>query len=160
MSPLDAVTEELALCRECLDVANDNVAVRDRRISALQAERDELAAQVEAMRHVANEWADMATSGMAWLKNIHDGVSSTQDAIDNARQGIAHCREVGVAATESAAAILRQRDAKSGSGALRQGARVIELFDDATMKGDYMLDSSDCASILNAIAAELERKNG
>ena len=38
------------------------------------------------------------------------------------------------------------------TNALRHAAQVIELYDDATMNDDYMLDSSDCASVLNALA--------
>lgn len=44
----------------------------------------------------------------------------------------------------------------SCSSALRLAARVIELYDDATMKDDYMLDSSDCAGILDALAGYFE----
>jgi hypothetical protein len=36
--------------------------------------------------------------------------------------------------------------------ALRHAAQVIELYDDATMNADYMLDSTECAGILNALA--------
>jgi hypothetical protein len=45
-----------------------------------------------------------------------------------------------------------QRKEAGAVRALRHGAEVVELFDDATMQGDYMLDSSDCASVLNALA--------
>lgn len=36
--------------------------------------------------------------------------------------------------------------------ALRHAAKVIELYDDATMRADYMIDSGECAGILNALA--------
>lgn len=36
--------------------------------------------------------------------------------------------------------------------ALRFGARIVELYDDATMRDDHMIDSGDCADILNALA--------
>ena len=36
--------------------------------------------------------------------------------------------------------------------ALRHAAQIVELYDDATMTGDYMIDSTDCAGILNALA--------
>jgi len=34
---------------------------------------------------------------------------------------------------------------------LRHAAQVIELYDDATMQGDYMLSSTDCAGIIEAL---------
>ena len=36
--------------------------------------------------------------------------------------------------------------------ALRHAAKVVELFDDATMQNDYMIDSKDCAEILEGLA--------
>lgn len=38
--------------------------------------------------------------------------------------------------------------------AFEQAAMTIELYDDATMKGDYMLDSSECAGIIRALKQE------
>lgn len=32
--------------------------------------------------HMANEWADMASNGLQWLRNIRDGVSTTTEALD------------------------------------------------------------------------------
>lgn len=34
-------------------------------------------------QHLANEWADIATSGLQWLRNIQDGISKPQAAIEN-----------------------------------------------------------------------------
>jgi hypothetical protein len=50
--------------------------------------------QAQALRHVANEWADMATNGLEWLRNVHDGVSSVEDALENMEACMQHCREV------------------------------------------------------------------
>lgn len=41
--------------------------------------------------------------------------------------------------------------------ALRFAARVVELYDDATIDDDYMIDSGDCAGILNALADYFSR---
>ena len=38
------------------------------------------------------------------------------------------------------------------TAALNFAAKVIELFDDATMKGDYMLDAGECADIIRTLA--------
>jgi hypothetical protein len=35
--------------------------------------------------------------------------------------------------------------------ALEDAAAVIELYDDATMKADYMLDSTECAGIIREL---------
>lgn len=45
-------------------------------------------------RHVANEWADMATSGLHWLRNIRDGISTVEDALKNMEENLAHCRSL------------------------------------------------------------------
>jgi hypothetical protein len=50
--------------------------------------------QLERMRHIANEWADMATNGMQWLRNIRDGISTVEDAIANMDDNYKHCRKV------------------------------------------------------------------
>lgn len=34
---------------------------------------------------------------------------------------------------------------------LKHAAEVVELYDDATMQNDHMIDSSDCHGILNAL---------
>lgn len=43
--------------------------------------------------------------------------------------------------------------------ALRFAAQVVELYDDATMGNDYMIDSRDCAGILSALADYFSRFN-
>lgn len=47
------------------------------------------------------------------------------------------------------AAPAAQGDGKDG--AYEFAAKVIELFDDATMRADYMLDAGECASIIRAL---------
>lgn len=36
---------------------------------------------VETTDHIANEWADMATNGIVWLRNIRDGISTPVEAL-------------------------------------------------------------------------------
>lgn len=48
----------------------------------------------EALRHSANEWADMATSGLQWLRNIVDGISDPKQALANLESNLKHCRAV------------------------------------------------------------------
>lgn len=38
--------------------------------------------------------------------------------------------------------------------ALEQAAKVIELYDDATMKADYMLDATECAEIIRSLIGQ------
>ncbi len=61
--------------------------------SALQAEPMQ-SWQLERMRHIANEWADMATNGLQWLRNIVDGTSEPAEALSNMRRCLEHCRAV------------------------------------------------------------------
>lgn len=44
--------------------------------------------------------------------------------------------------------------ARAQNEAFEQAAMTIELYDDATMKHDYMLDSSECAGIIRALKQE------
>lgn len=53
---------------------------------------------LERMRHVANEWADMAANGLQWIRNIKDGISKPDDALANMLTNLRHCREVNDAA--------------------------------------------------------------
>lgn len=57
----------------------------------------------EALRHSANEWADMATNGLQWLRNIVDGVSDAKTALANMEGNLAHCRAVNDAPEVQAA---------------------------------------------------------
>lgn len=64
-------------------------------ISAALREREPV-----AWRHAANEWADMATSGIQWLRNIRDGISTVDDALSNMDDCLKHCEATSrVAAT-------------------------------------------------------------
>lgn len=49
-------------------------------------ENNKLHKSNEYWQHQANEWADTATSGLQWLKNIKDGISTPQDAINKMEQ--------------------------------------------------------------------------
>lgn len=68
--------------------------------AALQAERVPKVWKPD-MAHLANEWADVATSGICWLRNIKDGISTVDEAIENTAEGIEHCRAVSKAVRES-----------------------------------------------------------
>jgi len=46
------------------------------------------------MAHLANEWADVATNSISWLRNIKDGISTVDEAIENTTEGLKHCRDV------------------------------------------------------------------
>lgn len=48
----------------------------------------------DALRHAANEWADMATNGLQWVRNINDGISTPAVALENLAQCLAHCQKV------------------------------------------------------------------
>jgi hypothetical protein len=45
-------------------------------------------------QHAANEWADMATNGIQWVRNISLGISTPEEALKNLEACLAHCREV------------------------------------------------------------------
>jgi len=64
---------------------------KDAEIAALRKD-------AEAWRHASNGWADSATSGLQWLRNIRDGISTVEAAIVNTEISIKHCTEVAAIA--------------------------------------------------------------
>lgn len=48
----------------------------------------------QRLAHEANEWADMATNGIQWVKNIIDGISTPEKALESLAQDLKHCRSV------------------------------------------------------------------
>lgn len=46
----------------------------------------------EAQRHAGNEWADMATNGIQWMRNVKDGISTPEKALECLASDLAHCR--------------------------------------------------------------------
>ena len=59
-------------------------------------------AEIDRVRHVSNEWADMATNGLQWLRNIAEGISTIEEALPNMESCLRHCREVRDAASTAA----------------------------------------------------------
>ena len=49
------------------------------------------------MAHLANEWADCAMNGLQGLKNIRDGISTTDEVIEIIVSNLAHCKDVSAA---------------------------------------------------------------
>lgn len=45
------------------------------------------------MSHESNEWADAATNGITWLRNIRDGISTPQEALAEMEQNVARIRK-------------------------------------------------------------------
>lgn len=51
-------------------------------------------------KHAANEWADAATNGLQWLKNIRDGISTVDEALANLLANLEHCKAVDAGVKE------------------------------------------------------------
>ncbi len=96
------------------------------KVKELEAERDTLFhnyttdlpardARIAETQHLANEWADCATSGLQWLRNIRDGISTPTDAIENMLICIEHCQEVGSALSTTGAGTTEVIDECSAS---------------------------------------------
>lgn len=49
----------------------------------------------------ANEWADLATSGIAWLQNIKNGIATADEALAHMSERMEHCKAVRDAAHDS-----------------------------------------------------------
>ncbi len=61
---------------------------------AAQLAEPDSATLLSAISHESNEWADVATNGLQWLKNVRDGISTIDDAVADMERGIKHCRQV------------------------------------------------------------------
>ena len=48
----------------------------------------------EKWRHIANEWADAATNGLQWLRNVKDGISKPEDGIDCMLRNIKRIQDI------------------------------------------------------------------
>ena len=64
-----------------------------RELGEVLKQRDALRVEAEELRHRANGWADIANSGPQWLRNVRDGLSTPQTAIENMEALIADLRE-------------------------------------------------------------------
>lgn len=65
-------------------------------VNELQEARDRIKAledKIEVVRHVSNEWADMACNGIQWIKNIKEGISTPEAALENLGTNLEHCRK-------------------------------------------------------------------
>ena len=62
-----------------------------------------------AWRHVANEWADMAHNGIDYVKNIKDGITTPDEALQWLAGDLKHCREVTAAAAPTAQPLSEER---------------------------------------------------
>ena len=47
---------------------------------------------MKTWQHAANEWADAATNGLQWLRNVRDGISTTEEAIVALQSDIVHAQ--------------------------------------------------------------------
>jgi hypothetical protein len=48
-----------------------------------------------ALSYATNEWADMASNGLQWLRNVVDGISSPEEALASRLVNLKHCEDVG-----------------------------------------------------------------
>lgn len=46
----------------------------------------------DRLRHQANEYADMATNGVQWLRNIRDGISTVDEALAEMESNLTRIR--------------------------------------------------------------------
>jgi hypothetical protein len=59
-----------------------------------RAVQDAVLSRLKKQGHAGNEWADMATNGMQWVRNIQDGISTPEEALKGLESDLAHCRAV------------------------------------------------------------------
>ena len=61
-----------------------------------------LSSALPLWRHAANEWADCATNGLQWLKNVKTQTSEIEAAIDAMAENVNYCRTVSIIAHDAA----------------------------------------------------------
>jgi hypothetical protein len=77
---------------------------------------------VEAWKHAANEWADTATNGLQWLRNIAEGVSDVKAAIENMEACVRHAQSIS-SALHLAAPSSTDASAQAAQADMRDAAR-------------------------------------
>ena len=99
----DATAYSDAACAQ--DVADGRLRVSETAVSIdgwrERAERAEAA--LVAMSHVANEWADAATSAPDMLKNVRDGIGTVSEYLMLLAEQFEHCRALWTEANKLAA---------------------------------------------------------
>jgi hypothetical protein len=80
-------------------------------LSAHKASDVPTAGDAVSEEHIANEWADEATNGLQWLRNVKDGTSNVDEAIAHMERGVARVQA------------LRKRPT-AGDAALREDAKL------------------------------------
>ena len=61
------------------------------------AQTEPVGENIKGWMHLANEWADAATNGPQYLKNVRDGICTFDEALLGLKGDIEHCREVSAA---------------------------------------------------------------
>ena len=84
---------------------------------------------------------------VAWWK-IHEGKPSIVPASTFLPDDAISCGWKPLGFLESP----QSKQQVNAASALKFAAQVVELYDDATMRDDHMIDSGECAGILNALA--------
>ena len=131
--------EKIADLRLLLDLLTQD---RDELVGAQLLNRNALRLKDEKLAALAEQNEKMRDA----LEYV-DSENSSQSVIDRA------CQALSI--PDLASPVLN----KYRADGIRFGARVIELYDDATMQYDHMLDSTECATVLEALADELEKTN-
>ena len=100
--------DELAECKAKLEIAVELKEFKSNltdEISQLKAKLAEL--EGYGWKHVANEWADMATNGIQYMRNVKEGITTFDKALEGLAGNLEHCLEVAAGARE-----LAEREAK------------------------------------------------
>lgn len=88
-----SLAESLAVAYVELEETRKKLMLARHQWTEAESEMIHLRVEVEELRHRANGWADIATSGLQWLRNVRDGLSTPQTAIENMEALIADLRE-------------------------------------------------------------------
>jgi hypothetical protein len=79
---------------------NDFKAGASHALSRLQERAERAERERDQNAHMANEWADMATNGIQWLRNIRDGVSAPAVALAEMEENLTRIRALSPTPSE------------------------------------------------------------
>ena len=90
----------------CADPKNSHRLIHTITEESKLAEIGELRGKLAALeghgwKHVANEWADMATNGIQYMRNVKEGITTFDEALAGLAGDLEHCCEVSKGTREA-----------------------------------------------------------
>ncbi|NMU89048.1 hypothetical protein HGQ98_04020 [Achromobacter ruhlandii] len=161
--------------RDSLDEIERKMRLRASAPVAGEAVNADFLASWEAQRHAGNEWADMATNGIQWMRNVRDGISTPEKALECLASDLAHCRatqaRAGItppAAPQASAEPQQYTHAEvfgpmesAWNAALEEAANTLEgISDGHKAESDFNRAYAGAATCIRALKTQADKDGG